>query len=402
MIIGDGETIANASIVMENNKIVYAGEQEHALSSENTILSPVMMPGLWECHGHFFGLKTLNLENLPYTPPQVAALRSAWDVKEALMSGITSIREVGGHGIYINKVIQEGAIVGPRIYGSGSIISMTGGHSDIHALPLDMMNYGTKTGLLQLYLTDGVDGCYKAVRTQLREGAEIVKYCASGGVISEIDPPIHQQFSLEEQKAIVEEAARADTAVAAHCHGAPGIKSALEAGVKTIEHGSWLDEDLIELMIEKDAILVPTRYIIEKIMMGAKNSGVPDYAVAKLRDLYDQHFDALQLAIKRGVKIAMGTDMGISGPGGLLTWGENAEELSYYVKAGMKPSDAIVTATGNGPLTLGKRAPRSGMLKENYEADLILLKNNPLRNIEVLSDRNNISHVVKQGVFVEF
>ncbi|MHA2090429.1 MAG: metal-dependent hydrolase family protein [Candidatus Kariarchaeaceae archaeon] len=400
LIIGDGSIITNGSVVIEKENITYAGEQEHAPNAEHSLTTPVLMPGLWECHGHLMGLKTFNFETIPFIPTQLAALRGVWDVQEALLSGITSIREVGGHGIYLNRAIQEGAIQGPRIYSSGSIISTTGGHADIHGLPLDILHYGSKNGQIRFHLTDGRDGCYTAVRTQLREGAEVIKYCASGGVLSEIDHPIHQQFSLDEQKAIVEEANRAEVAVAAHCHGAPGIKSALEAGVKTIEHGSWLDEDLADLMIEKDAILVPTRYIIERIMAGAEQGGVPDYAAAKLRALYDQHYEAMKIAIKKGVTIAMGTDMGISGPGGILRWGENAEELSYYVKAGLSPMDAIVTATGNGPLTLGNRAPLTGQLKEKYQADLLLLNANPVDDISIMSDRKNIMHVVKSGNFV--
>ncbi|MHA2168458.1 MAG: metal-dependent hydrolase family protein [Candidatus Kariarchaeaceae archaeon] len=400
LIIGDGSIITNGSVVIDKENITYAGEQEHAPKAEHSLTTPVLMPGLWECHGHLMGLKTFNFETIPFIPTQLAALRGVWDVQEALLSGITSIREVGGHGIYLNRAIQEGAIQGPRIYSSGSIISTTGGHADIHGLPLDILHYGSKNGQIKFHLTDGRDGCYTAVRTQLREGAEVIKYCASGGVLSEIDHPIHQQFSLDEQKAIVEEANRAEVAVAAHCHGAPGIKSALEAGVKTIEHGSWLDEDLADLMIEKDAILVPTRYIIERIMVGAEKGGVPDYAAAKLRALYDRHFDAMKIAIKKGVTIAMGTDMGISGPGGILRWGENAEELSYYVKAGLSPMDAITTATGNGPLTLGKRAPFAGLLKEGYQADLLLLNANPVDDITIMSNRKNIMHVVKSGNFV--
>lgn len=395
VIVGNGDSIKEGSVVFENNKILYAGESEHAPDSSDMVKLqvPVVMPGLWECHGHLIGMRELNLEHSIHTPPEVATLRGVWDVQEALKSGFTSIRELGGYGVYINRAIQEGSFQGPRIYGSRAILSMTGGHGDLHSLPLDVVR--DIKGPLRL--VDGISDCYRGVREQLREGAEIIKYCGSGGVLSIIDHPIHQQLSDEEQQAIVREATRAETAVASHVHGKPGIKSALEAGVTTIEHGSYLDEELAQLMVEKKAILVPTRYIVEKIYEGAKKMGVPDYAVQKLREIYETHLNAIKIAMKEGVTIAMGTDMGFSGPGGPMTWGKNAEELEMYVKAGMKPMDAIVTATSHGPMTLGKRAPKSGLLAEGYDSDILLLQKNPVEDITVLQNRENFFQIIKQG-----
>lgn len=395
VIIGNGDSLKNGTVVIEDNKIMYAGENEHAPkdSSATTVEAPVIMPGMWDCHGHLLGMRELNVERMINIPPEVATLRGVWDVQEALKSGFTSIRELGGYGVYISRAVLEGFIQGPRIYGSGAILSMTGGHGDLHSLPFWVVNDGRSP----VRLVDGVADCMKGVREQLRDGAEIIKYCGSGGVLSVIDHPIHQQLSDEEQKAIVEEATRAETAVASHVHGKPGIKSALQAGVKTIEHGSYLDEDLAQLMVEKNAILVPTRYIVEKIYEGAKKMGVPDYAAQKLKEIYDIHLNAIKIAMKTGVTIAMGTDMGLSGPGGIMSWGKNVEELEMYVKAGMKPMDALVTATGNAPKTLGPKAPKSGLLKENYDADLLLLKANPVDNITILQNRENFLQIIRQG-----
>ena len=396
IIIGNGDSLKNGTIVFEENKIIYAGESEHAPkdSTAKVLNAPVVMPGMWECHGHLYGLRELNVERMINTPPEVATLHGVWDVQEALKSGFTSIRELGGYGVYINRAIQEGFIQGPRIYGSRAVMSMTGGHGDLHSLPLKVV----REAHLPMRLVDGPSDCKKGVREQLREGAEIIKYCGSGGVLSVIDHPIHQQLSDEEQRAIVEEATRAETAVASHCHGKPGIKAALEAGVKSIEHGSYLDEDLARLMVEKDAILVPTRYIVEKIYEGAKKMGVPDYAFQKLKEIYDSHLNAIKIAMKEGVTIAMGTDMGYSGPGGIMSWGKNVEELEMYVsKAGMKPMDAIVTATGTGPKTLGPKAPKSGLLKEQYDADILLLKTNPVNDIKSLQNRDNFIQIIRQG-----
>lgn len=395
VIIGNGDSIKNGTVVFENKRILYAGESEHAPNDTDMtkLHSPVIIPGLWDCHGHLLGLREMNIERAINTPPEVATLRGVWDVQEALKSGFTSIRELGGYGVYINRAIQEGFIEGPRIYGSRAILSMTGGHGDLHSLPLWMVNQPNSLSCL----VNGISDCYRGVREQLREGAEIIKYCGSGGVLSVIDHPIHQQLSLEEQKAIVQEATRAETAVASHVHGKPGIRAALDAGVTTIEHGSYLDEDLAQLMIEKNAILVPTRYIVEKIYEGAKKMGVPEYAIQKLYEIYEIHLTAIKIALKEGVTIAMGTDLGYSGPSGVMTWGKNAEELEMYVKAGMKPMDALVTATGHAPLTLGKRAPKSGLLMEGYDADILLLQKSPIDDITVLQNRENLIQIIKQG-----
>lgn len=398
MIVGNGELINNGSVVIEESKIIYAGEAEHAPSVNQSKNVPVIMPGMWDCHVHFTGIKSPSLESTVFNNPQLGVLRNVWDVNELLRSGFTSVREAGGMGIYLDQAITEGVIPGPKIYAAGKILSTTGGHADIHGLDLDVYSTLNRSGAHILgELADGVPECYRAVRKQLRSGAQLIKYCASGGVMSEIDHPIHQQFSMEEQIAIVEEATRAEVAVAAHCHGAPGIRSALEAGVTTIEHGSYLNEDLADIMIEKDTILVPTRYAIEKLLIGAEKMGVPDYAMVKLRSLKDQHLEAIKIAIRKGVKIALGTDMFTSGPDGIFKYGENAMELKYLVDAGMNPMNAIVAATSHGALTVGIKALTSGILQNGFDADLLILNSNPLDNIEVLTKRENIVEVIKQG-----
>ncbi len=398
MIAGDGSFYENYTLVTKENEIIYVGPKEHAPSAIDTIECKVLMPGMWDTHIHYSGIYRAAVEETIFTKSSVAALRSTWDVKETLKAGFTSVREVGGNGIALNQVIQEGVIPGPRIYAAGDILSTTGGHGDIHNISLDFVMNMNSQGFG--ILCDGVSECLKAVRKQLREGAEVIKYCASGGVMSKIDHPMHQQFSIEEQRAIVEEAKRSEVAIAAHCHGEAGIRSAIEAGVTTIDHGTYLTEELADIMLEKGTILVPTRYVIEKLIANAEKMGVADYAVKKIKALSNQHANAIRMAIKKGVKIAVGTDIFVSGPKGIFLHGENAMELQYLVELGMTPMDAIVAATGNGPLTLGGRAPKSGMLKVGYEADMITLKANPLEDIKVLTNRSNILNVIKQGDIV--
>lgn len=399
VIIGNGTSFEKGSIVIDNEKIIYAGNHSEAPSADEEISTPVIMPGMWDTHSHFVGLYKASIEGTIFIKSTLAVLRSTWDTKEALRAGFTSVREVGGLGISLNQAIQEGVILGPRIYAAGEILSTTGGHGDIHNIPLEFVSLMEGQGFS--ILCDGVAECLKAVRKQLREGAELIKYCASGGVMSKIDNPMHQQFSHEEQKAIVEEAKRSEVAIAAHCHGSAGIRSALEAGVTTIDHGTYLTEELADLMIEKGTILIPTRYAIEKLLQNVDKEDLPDYVVEKITAMGDQHMDALKIAIRKGVKIAVGTDIFVSGPGNIFTWGENALELKYLVDAGMSEMDAIVAATGNAPATLGPRAPKSGMLKVGYDADILLLEKNPLENIENLLDKSAMT-VIKQGKIIKF
>lgn len=396
---GSAELVKDATVVIEGSKIVYAGEQEHAPKADRTIQTAFIMPGMWECHGHFLGTYTADFNVTALIDPRIAVLRCVSDAKRALQQGITSVREVGGYGLYLKKVIKEGLLQGPSIYGAGSILSMTGGHADYHDLPLEFIGLIASKGNEIVAHADGIGECMKAVRKQLRKGADIIKYCASGGVLSIVDHPIHQQWSLAEQKAIVEEATRADRAVAAHCHGAPGIKAALEAGVKTIEHGSFLDEDLADLMLEKNAIIVPTFWIIEKIYHASTASGAPEESLVKMEIVRERHQEAIKIAYKKGVTIAMGTDIFMSGESALVKWGDNANELGIYVDLlGMSPIEALQTATKNAPATLGKQAPKSGLLQKDYDADLLLLNKNPIDDISILLDRKNIANVIKSGI----
>ena len=215
-----------------------------------------MLPGLWDCHGHFMGSRVLDLARLPQEPTALRAARSARDLTNALNAGITSVREVGGLGVYLAQAVREGVLDGPSIYAAGAVLSTTGGHGDLHSYPLSWVeDFGRYDGTFRL--ADGTSECMRAVREQLRRGAAVIKVCASGGVLSEVDHPVHQQFTDAELRAIVEVAGLADRVVAAHCHGKPGIMAALRAGVATIEHGTYLDEEACDAMRETGTILVP-------------------------------------------------------------------------------------------------------------------------------------------------
>jgi imidazolonepropionase-like amidohydrolase len=396
LIPGHGDPIRDGVVLLDGDRISYAGPASVAPEEPGATVTQAaaVMPGMWDCHGHLMGTRTFDLGRLPLEPEALRAARCTRDLRAALDAGITSIRDVGGLGVHLARAVAEGTVTGPAIYGAGAILSTTGGHGDLHAFPLDWIeDYARSAGMLRL--ADGPDECARAVREQLRRNAKLIKICASGGVLSELDDPIHQQFTLAELRTIVEVAGLADRVVAAHCHGKPGIMAALRAGVRTIEHGTYLDDECCDAMRECGAILVPTRTIIEEML--ASKDLVPDYAMAKLEVVADIHAQAVTRAYEHGVTIAMGTDIALTGPGLPNAWGQNGSEPGYLVKLGMTSLEAIEAATATGPLTLGPQAPRSGRLAAGYDADVITLDADPVADIGVLADPGHITAVWTGG-----
>jgi imidazolonepropionase-like amidohydrolase len=392
LIPGAGEPVKDGVVVTDGAVISFAGPAAEAPASggADVVKAAVVMPGMWDCHGHFMGSRSFDLTRLPADPTPQRAARCARDLINAVNAGITSVREVGGLGVYLAGPVTEGLLDGPRIYPAGAILSTTGGHGDLHCYPLSFVQeFAAQDGTLRL--ADGAAECMRAVREQLRRGARVIKVCASGGVLSEVDSPIHQQFTVAELRVIVEIAGLADRVVAAHCHGKPGIMAAIEAGVATIEHGSYLDEEACDAMRETGTILVPTRSIIEDIL--ANLAAVPPYAAAKLTELADRHASAIRLAIERGVIVAMGTDIGLTGMDLPNSWGTNGSELPLLVSLGMTPLQAIAAATAVAPGTLGPQAPRTGRLAARYDADILTLDADPVADISVLAQPAHVTGV---------
>ncbi|TCP57518.1 imidazolonepropionase-like amidohydrolase [Tamaricihabitans halophyticus] len=396
LIPGSGEPIPNGVVVLDGAVISYAGPAAGAPGTPDTrpTRCAAVLPGLWDCHTHLVGLPTLDFERMALTSDVLRAARSVTDLGAALDVGVTSIREVGGLGLKLAQAVAEGSIAGPTIYAAGAVLSTTGGHGDVHSLPLDWMHDLTERSG-DFRLCDGVSDCMRAVREQLRGNAKVIKVCASGGVLSEVDDPIHQQFTAAELRAIVEVAGLAERAVAAHCHGKPGIMAALAAGVQTIEHGTYLDEEACDAMREQGAILVATRTIIDDLLHGAQ---LPDYALRKLRGVADRHAEALTMAYERGVTIAAGSDIALAASGRLASWGRHGREISLLAQAGMSPLQAIEAATATAPKTLGAQAPRSGQLLAGYDADVLALDANPLADLNVLTGSAHVLGVWQSGV----
>lgn len=400
LIPGRGEPIQNASIVVQNGKITYVGKNPNLNSNRclSVIKVPVLMPGLWDSHVHFMGTNKTGVDDMATTSPALAGARGARDIAATLNAGYTSVREMAGYGVELSKVVNEGWLSGPHIYSSVSILSQTAGHGDAHGMPLDTFKDGIRHGL-PFQLCDGVSECIKAVRIQIRRGAKVIKVAATGGVTSLIDDPLQQQFSDEELAAIVKEAARADRIVAAHCHGKKGIMAALRAGCHTIEHGTYLDQEALDLMLEKNAMLVATCSILE---FGVQHPEAYTKEIyRKMIETQQAHKESYKMAIQAGVRIALGTDLGVSSPAVQFNHGMNGGEFFYAVDAGMTPLEAIEAGTANGPETLGLQAPKSGILEVGYDADFIALSGNPLEDIKVLADPTKVTYVWKEGQLVK-
>ena len=395
LIPGRGDVVADGVVVIDESTIAFAGPASDAPETPDAevVTADTVMPGMWECHGHFIGIYTANIEETFMTRPQLASMRVTADARRALDAGFTSVREMGGLGAHLGRAIEEGQVIGPHVYGSGSMLSMTAGHGDAHGLDLGAARLAHSRAWGEDNIVDGPDECRAGVRRMLRLGAKVIKIHASGGVLSELDDPHLPQFSPAELEAIVDEATRMERLVGAHCHGKRGIMAALEAGVKTIEHGTFLDEEAAEAMKESDAVLVPTRFIVDLLVREGEERGMPAYAKAKIEMTAESHANALALAVENGVKIALGTDIWATG-----IWGRNGEEIPLMVDCGMTPLQAIEAATANGPATLGPQAPNSGQLIEGMDADVICVSGDPSSDVSVLADPSNVTHVFKGGI----
>ena len=394
LIPGRGDVVENGVVIFDDTGITYAGSSSDAPESSgaDVLTTDTVMPGMWECHGHFIGIYSANIPEAFVTRPQLMAMRVTADAKRVLEAGFTSVREMGGMGTFLDRSIREGAVVGPNVYGSGSMLSMTAGHGDFHSVPMDIARrlhavWGEDN------IVDGPDACRAGVRRMLRLGAKVIKVHASGGVLSELDDPHLPQFSKAELEAIVDEATRMERLVGAHCHGKRGIMAALEAGIKTIEHGTFLDEEAADAMVEAGAVLVPTRFIVDLLVREGDAHGMPEYAKKKIQMTAEAHAGALALAVDKGVKVALGTDIWATG-----IWGRNAEEIPLMVDCGMTPLQAIEAATANGPATLGPQAPNTGQLVAGMDADVICVSGDPSTDPALLASPDNITDVFKGGV----
>ncbi len=337
-----------------------------------------LLPGLIDLHVHMAAENAGNMGiiNDPYS---LSYFRSVGYLEKTLKVGITTVRDAGGADLGMKTAVDTGLIKGPRMRLAINIMSQTGGHGDGHrpsGLDIPLM---PQTPGRPLAIADGPDECRKVARQLFRAGADHIKICTSGGVLSPTDDPRHPQFTVDEIKAIVEEAEAHGSYVMAHAQGTGGIQNALRGGVRTIEHGIYLDEPTIELFLEKDAWLVPTLVAPLMVVRAADrpNSGLADNVVAKARMVLETHQAAFRAAYEAGVNIAMGTDTGV-GP-----HGSNLEELSLmHTVGGMTLDEVLRASTSDAAQFVGMPV---GALTEGSYGDAVVL-NGTLTDAAQLAD----------------
>jgi imidazolonepropionase-like amidohydrolase len=389
-----GDPVADGVVVFAGDTITAAGgASEVSIPGGADVIDTTgktIMPGLMDAHIHFLGLRDTNQAMWLIGAPEVRAARSVMDAWRVLDSGFTTVRDIGGmNGIFMKRAIEEGSIVGPRILASGKVISQTAGHGDWHFVPKEWSD-----SMLLGRLADGVSEVRKAAREQLREGADFLKIMTTGGVMSEKDKPTSCQYSMEEIRAFVEEARNADVKTATHAQGTQGIKNALIAGVDSIEHGFYLDDECIELMVKQGSSMVPTFAILDMIVTKGRAMGVMEVSVRKGEAVQADHMKSFLAAYKAGVNCGLGSDY-LSDP--MSPHGNSARELTIYVqKAGLSPMEAIVCATRNNAKVFGLE-DRIGTIEAGKQADLLVVDGDPLADISILEDKSNLSHIFKSG-----
>jgi imidazolonepropionase-like amidohydrolase len=334
-------------------------------------------------HTHLtFDLGSLGYQGLSISTAR-EALHGARNARRTLEAGFTTVRNLGAKDyadIALRDAINDGDVVGPRIIASGPALGITGGHCDENLLPPAFHHEGGG-------VADGVEAVQRRVREVIKYGADVIKICATGGVLSKGDDPNASQYTLEEMKAIVADAHRLGRKVAAHAHGAEGIRWASEAGVDSIEHGHFMDDAAIATMKKNGTYLVPTLFLTEYMQEHLKDSGVPDFSKQKMREVAAIAPTNVKKAFAAGVKVAFGTDAAVY-PHGL-----NAGEFHVYVKLGMTPLAAIQTATLNASDLLGPKF-QVGTLEPGKWADIIAVDGDPTKDVTILE---HVKFVMKGG-----
>jgi imidazolonepropionase-like amidohydrolase len=379
-----GKLLANQTIVVEGERIVSIGAAAPAGAKVIDLPSATVLPGMIDVHTHLtMDPEDLGLRGLTISVPR-QALKGAKNARATLLAGFTTVRNVAAEGysdVALRDAINAGDVPGPRMMVSGPALGITGGHCDNNLLPASYHAEGDG-------VADGVAAVQRKVRENIKYGSDLIKICATGGVMSRGDDPQHSQYTMEELKAIVADAHRLGRRVAAHAHGAEGIRWASEAGVDSIEHGSYLDEAGIATLKKNGTYLVPTLMLEDWLLENMERIHLPEYAQQKARTIFPIAQKNMARAFAGGVKIAMGTDAAVY-PHGL-----NARELAVYVKLGMTPMDAIRTATVNAADLLGW-SDRVGSLEPGKYADIVAVDGDPLQDITALQQ---VKFVMKGGM----
>ncbi|MCZ2401619.1 amidohydrolase family protein [Paenarthrobacter sp. Z7-10] len=386
---GTGSMPVQADVAISEGRITAVGENLRG-DEEVDITGSTLLPGLIDCHVHLTmsDLDTMTGLERPFSYPFYQAIHN---MAATLDCGITTVRDAGGTDAGMQLAVEDGLIEGPRMQIAVSILSQTGGHSDGwmpsgfeigHQIP----HPGRPSGIV-----DGPEEMRRKVRELVRVGAQVIKVCTSGGVLSPRDDPRHAHFRDDELAALVAEATAAGRGVMAHAQSTDGIKNAVRAGIRSIEHGIYLDDEAISMMIEAGTWLVPTlsapQAVLNAVAGGAK---IPAESLRKARDVIAAHLDSFARAVNAGVKVAMGTDTGV-GP-----HGANLDELAMMEAGGMTPQQVLAASTSSAADLLGM-GDDVGTLAPGKLADMVVVSGDPF---DLSAFKSNIASVYKGGVKV--
>jgi len=382
---GCGDARARGFVVIEKNRIVEVGKgpgpSKNSGHEAIDLDGRCLLPGMIDCHVHLCIDGSADpMQSLQKDSATMITLKAARNAHRSLLAGVTTVRDLGSmNGISgsLRDAINLGVVTGPRVVTTNQAVCITGGQ-----------------GWQFSRQADGADDVRRAVREQIRAGADAIKMMATGGVITQGVEPGSPQFTLEELKAGAEEAHKAGRKIAAHAQGNEGIKDSLRAGFDTIEHGIFLDDEAIALFLEKRATLVPTLSAPFNIMEKGEKCGIPSFIIEKTRKVKDAHVESIKKAHKAGITIASGADSGTP----FNNHGENLKELELLVGIGLSPMEAIVSATRVAAETLGLGG-QLGTLQPGNLADLIVVEGDPLKDIAVFQRKDKIVLVMKDGQF---
>ena len=386
---GTGAPPAEADVLVEDGRILEVGtglDGDEAVDVGGRYL----LPGLFDCHTHVT-ISNINLLGMLQTPFSYRFFETVRNLAATLRVGITTVRDAAGADAGVRQAVADGLVPGPRLQISVTLLSQTGGHGDGWFRSGQVVSFWPTYPGMPDGLVDGPEAMRRKVRELVRAGADVIKVATSGGVLSPTDDPRHAHFRDDELTALVAEAAAAGRWVMAHAQAADGIKAAVRAGVRSVEHGIYLDDEAIGLLLDRGAWLVPTLVAPRGVLAAAEaGMAIPDAARRKAVEVAEAHADSFRRAVAAGVKVAMGTDSGIT------PHGRNLAELELMAKGGMTPAQVLAATTSSAAELLGLSG-ELGTLEPGRRADVVVVDGDPFE-LATLGDR--IAAVVKDGRLV--
>ncbi len=384
---GTGAAPGMTDIAVEDGIIIAVGTGLDG-DDEVAVDGRAVLPGLFDCHVHVM-FTNINIWGLVQRPFSLMFYEAAANLEATLATGITSVRDAGGADLGVKAALERGMINGPRMQISLSMLSQTGGHGD------GWFPSGQRVSLMPPHpgrppsLVDGTDEMRRKVRELIRSGADVIKVATSGGVMSPRDDPRHAHFTVDELLVLVEEASGAGRFVMAHAQATEGIKNAIRSGIRSIEHGIYLDDEAIEMMLDAGTFLVPTLVAPQGVLdAAAAGAQIPEASLQKARDVMEVHRASFRRAVEAGVKVAMGTDAAVT------PHGENLDEVELMVEHGMTSRQALMATSSTAAELMGV-ADELGTVEPGKRADLVVLDGKPL---DVTNMRARVRAVYRDGL----